>query len=101
MRYHWGLGVGHIHAHRPASIPDRPRNVEDDQNGDYEPDNVSEDVSSIDCSTSDSCDSDKPEWDGDNSDLECWEDEETDGGNDVDCRSELGSESENSDAVGM
>ena len=64
-------------------------------------DNVSEDVSSIDCSTSDSCNSDKPEWDRDNSDLECWEDEETDGGNDVDCQSELGSESENSDAVGM
>ena len=32
MRYHWGLGVGHLHAHRLTSasscIPDQPMDVE-------------------------------------------------------------------------
>ena len=107
MRYHWGLGVGHLHVHHPAStsssnssIPDKPRDIEDDQNTDHGPDNVSEDASDIACAGSDAYDSDKPEWDLDSHDLEGWEDE-TDSGNDVDCRSELGSESENSDGVGM
>jgi hypothetical protein len=32
MRYHWGLGVGHTHVHRPTSasgcIPNQPMDVE-------------------------------------------------------------------------
>ena len=101
MRYHWGLGVGHLHAHRPVStsnghsvIPGEPRDIEDDQNADREPDNVSEDAPNIDGASSDAYDSDKSDWDLDNRDLEGWEDEETDSGNDIDCRSELDSESE-------
>ena len=34
MRYHWGLGVGHLHAHQPTStsncIPDEPKDTQDD-----------------------------------------------------------------------
>jgi hypothetical protein len=104
MRYHWGLGVGHLHAHCLAStpndsssVPDELRGIESDQN---EPGSITEDASNIDCATSDACVSDKLEWELDNRDLEGWEDE-TDSGNDDDCRSELDSESENSDGVGM
>jgi hypothetical protein len=105
MRYHWGLGVGHLHAHRPASTPNsscsgEPSDIEDDQNADREPDHVSEDASNIDCASSDTCNSDKPEWELDNRELEGWEDE-TDSGSGDDCRSELDSELENSDGVGM
>ena len=32
MRYHWGLGIGHIHVHRPTSasgcIPNQPMDAE-------------------------------------------------------------------------
>ena len=101
MCYHWGLGIGHLHAHRPVStsngrsvIPGEPRDIEDDQNADREPDNVSKDAPNIDGTSSDAYDSDKSDWDLDNRDLEGWEDEETDSGNDIDCRSELDSESE-------
>ena len=103
MRYHWGLGVGHLHAHRPisngcSSIPDEPGNIDDDQNADHEPDNVSEYSSNIDGTSSDDAyDSDNPEWDLDNRDLDGWEDGETDSGNDFGCRSEHDDESENSD----
>ena len=79
MCYHWGLGVGHLHAHCVVStsngrsgVPDEPRDIEDDQNGDCEPDNVSEDTSNIDCASLDACDSNKSEWDLDNRDLEGW-----------------------------
>ena len=103
MRYHWGLGVGHLHAHCPvsdgrSSIPDEPRNIDDEQNADGEPDNVSEHSSDIDGPSSDNAyDSDNSEWDLDNRDLDGWEDGETDSGNDFDCRSEHDAESENSD----
>jgi hypothetical protein len=106
MRYHWGLGIGHLHAHYPTStsngcsgIPGKPRDIEDDQNADCEPDNVSEDASNVDGASSNSYDSDKSESDLNNLDLEGWEDGETDSG---DCLSGLDSESENSyDDVGM
>ena|ERR1700734_3197361 len=36
MRYHWGLGVGHIHVHQPTSasscIPNHPMDVETSDN---------------------------------------------------------------------
>ena len=74
MRYHWGLGVGHLHAHRPAStskdsssIPDELRDIKGDQN---EPDNATEDASNIDCASLDAYNSDKSAWDLDNRDLE-------------------------------
>jgi hypothetical protein len=95
MRYHWGLGVGHLHAHCPVStsnsrnsIPDEPIDIEDD---DRELDNIYEHASDIDDSRSDS---DNSDWDLDNHDVEGREDEGTDSGNDVDCRSELDSESD-------
>ena len=92
--------------HRPVSnghsIPDEPRNIDNDQNADHEPDNVSEHSSNIDGASSDGYDSDNSEWDLDNRDLDSWEDGETDSGNDFDCRSEYDAESENSDEdVGM
>ena len=98
-------GVGHLHAHRPVSngrsgIPDEPRNIDDDQNADREPDDVSEHSSNIDGASSDAYNSDNSELDLDNRDFEGWEDGETDSGNDFDCRSDA--ESENSDEdVGM
>jgi hypothetical protein len=27
MRYHWGLGVGHLHAHQPSCVPREPRGI--------------------------------------------------------------------------
>ena len=100
MHYHWGLGVGHLHAHHPVStsngcsvIHGKLRDIEDDQNADCEPDNASEDAPNIDGTSSDMYNSDKSEWDLDNHDLEGWEDEETDSGNDIDCRSRLDSKS--------
>ena len=104
MRYHWGLGVGHLHMHCIVStsngrsgVPDEPRDIEDDQNGDCKPDNVSEDTSNIDCASLDAYNSDKSEWDLDNRDLEGWGDGETDGDNDIPCQNQHDSESENSD----
>ena len=101
MRYHWGLGVGHLHVHCPVStsdgrngVPDQRRDIEDDQNGDCEPDNVSEDASNIDCTSSDAGDSDKSEWGLDNRDVEGWGDGETDSDNDIPCRSQQSSESD-------
>ena len=106
MRYHWGLGVGHLHVHRPVSnshsIPNEPRNIDDDQNADCEPDNVSEHSSNIDGASSDGYNSDNSERDLDNRDLDGWEDGETDSGNDFDCWSGHDAELENSDEdVGM
>jgi hypothetical protein len=98
MRYHWGLGVGHLHAHCPesttnrcSSFPDEQRDIEDDQNTGREPDNVSEHASNIDGACSDAYNSDNSEWDLDNRDFEGWE---TDSGDDIDCQSEHGSESD-------
>ena len=42
MRYHWGLGVGHIHAHQPTFSagwsPDKSKDSQDDRSTDFEPD---------------------------------------------------------------
>jgi hypothetical protein len=104
MCYHWDLGVGHLHVHCPVStsnsgsgVPDQPKDIEDDQNGDCKPDNVSEDASNIDCISSDAYDSDKSEWGLGDRNLEGWGDEETDGDSDIPCRSQHDSESEDSD----
>ncbi|KAF8644634.1 hypothetical protein AX14_009375 [Amanita brunnescens Koide BX004] len=61
------------------SIPDKPGNINNDQNADqnanHKPDNVSEYSSHIDgASSDDTYDSDNSEWDLDNQDLEGWED---------------------------
>ena len=94
MRYHWGTGVGHLHAHQPlsndGSISDEPIDIEDDQNADNE---LGEHASSIDGTSRDSVHkSDNSEWD--------WEDVETDIENDLDYRDEYESENEDED-VGM
>ena len=106
MRYHWGLGVGHLHAHCPESTSngrsgflDEPSNIEDDDNATREPDDVSEHASNTDGTRSDAYNSDNSEWDLDNLDLEGWE---TDSSNDIDGRSERDSEWDNSDEdIGM
>ena len=104
MRYHWGIGVGHLHAHQSlstnngGSISDELIDIRDDQNADDEPDNILEHASSIDGASMDSeslYKSDNSEWD--------WEDVETDIGNDLDYRGEheLENSDEDSDVVGQ
>jgi hypothetical protein len=110
MRYHWGLGVGHLHAPRPAStsescISDEPRDaeLEEDQYADLEIDEDSESARSPDADGAvDMYDSDNPELGLDDRDLEGWQDVETDtSGSDVDDpNGEHESESEE-DFVGM
>lgn len=105
MRYHWGLGVGHLHAHRPASvsessISDEPRDVED-QYADLELDEDSEHSPDADGAI-DLCESDNPELGLDDRDLEGWQDVEADSGSDADSdlAGEHDSESED-DFAGM
>ena len=67
MRYHWGLGIGHLPAHRPAStsescISDEPGDTElEDQYADLERDEDSADLpdadNAVDIYESDSSDS--------------------------------------------
>jgi hypothetical protein len=103
MRYHWGLGVGHLHAHQPtfnaSRIPDKPRDTQDDQFADFEPDEPSGENAHAPDTDSDKCyESDNPELDLDDRDLEGWEDVETDSANDD---SERDSNDTDEDFVGM
>jgi hypothetical protein len=101
MRYHWGLGVGHLHAHRPDStskicIPDEARDTEfeADQYTDLErsqahsPDAVG-DIEMY--------ESDNPELGLEDRDFEGWQDVETLGSSSNDLASEHESESEPED----
>ena len=95
MRYHWGLGIGHLHAHRPAStsesrISDELRDTElEDEHADLEQDEDSAHLPDADNAV------DIYESDGSESDLD---DVETDTGSEVDEPSEHESEE---DFVGM
>jgi hypothetical protein len=92
MRYHWGLGVGHCYSRNSTSescsASDEPRDVENDQHADLEPNDTPE--------TGNACDayeSDNSELGLDDRDPEGWGDVETsDSGSDLDCPSEEGSE---------
>jgi hypothetical protein len=91
MRYHWGLGVGHLHAHQPvpspSRIPDEPLSgTKDDHYVDPELCKSPRDVSPGTDSASDIImyESDNPELGLDDHELEGWQDVETDSSNDLD-----------------
>jgi hypothetical protein len=97
MRYHWGLGVGHYHAHQPTSslhhditsqpITDEPGDAQDNQSSNLEPEGTL--YSNVDALASgDDGDleyiSDDPELGLEDRHLpdEGWQDTDTDGASD-------------------
>lgn len=81
MRYHWGLGVGHLHAHRPRLTSSFGYNADGpDQDEIHQdlPTNVESKETQVEDGASDSYESDNPELGLEISDLEDWEDMETD-----------------------
>jgi hypothetical protein len=85
MRYHWGLGVGHIHAHQhTVPLAAIPRTDSPDVQLEHEPDatlDVNEINIQIDLQdgNSDVYHSDNPELGLEDRELEGWEDVESDG----------------------
>jgi hypothetical protein len=85
MRYHWGLGIGHTHAHQPTfnagQSPDKSNNAQDDRSTDFEPDEPSGGNAADTAHVGEgdaSCKSDNPELCLDDHDMEGWDDVETD-----------------------
>lgn len=82
MRYHWGLGVGHLHAHHPTSscTPDNSRDVDasNDLLADPEllPGHTDTHATDVDDNTY--RESDNLEMGLEDRDLEGWEDAESD-----------------------
>lgn len=97
MRYHWGLGVGHFHAHQNASscIPQRSKIDVPDDSDLGQPSGGETTTSFQDNNTHD--EQDDPELDLEDRELEGWDDVESDddddgrsGGNDSEQGSENG-----------
>ena len=102
MRYHWGLGVGHYHAHQPTSslhhnitsqpITNEPGDNQDNQSSNLEPEGTS--YSNVDAFGDDDLEyiSDDPELGLEDRHLpdEGWQDTDTD----ADCGGHSGSDSE-------
>jgi hypothetical protein len=94
MRYHWGLGVGHYHAHQPTSslhhditsqpITNEPGDNQDNQSSNLEPEGIS--YSNVDALGDDDLEyiSDNPELGLEDRHLpdEGWQDTDTDGASD-------------------
>ena len=84
MRYHWGLGVGHLHAHQPSSISiANLSNMQDDQSSNSE---LEASGGTMQVSDKDSdCDSNNAELGLEDRHLadEGWQDEDTEGSNDL------------------
>jgi hypothetical protein len=87
MRYHWGLGVGHIHAHQStlsaSRSPDKSKDSQDDRSTDFEPDeppgeNANAADTAHDGETDAPCESDNGELCLDDHDVGGWDDVETD-----------------------
>lgn len=90
MRYHWGLGVGHYHAHQPTSglhrditsqpITNEPGDTQDNQSSNLEPEGTSD--SNVDALGDDDFEyiSDDPELGLEDRHLpdEGWQDTDTD-----------------------
>jgi hypothetical protein len=80
MRYHWGLGVGHLHAHQHV-VTRIPENILGLQSLECETserqDEDDNNVQTQDGNCSDVCDSDSLEFSLKDSDLEEWEDYES------------------------
>jgi hypothetical protein len=95
MRYHWGLGIGHFHAHQSAStlgcVPDLAEDAQDIQDPDAESQEASgESLARANYRGSDAgYESDNPELCLEDRDLEGWDDiemddiEDSDGGEDL------------------
>jgi hypothetical protein len=114
MRYHWGLGVGHLHAHQPRSTatssytPCQPGDTKDDQYAEPEPEGAEgrvdydghEPSAEPGDNASDIYESDDSELRLDERDLEGWEDVESDDGGDLDGNCGLGDEDEDEEEFG-
>ena len=81
MQYHWGLGVGHLHAHHSTfdCIPDNSRsiNAPDEQFADPEPPPGNVDTHATDMGDDADHESDNPEMALEDRDLEGWGDMES------------------------
>jgi hypothetical protein len=91
MRYHWGLGVGHLHAHQTLAAPcDKPEMPQaEDTHPDQSPDCITADSEAPSKNHVDArpppedgddsvCDSDCPEFGLDDRQSEGWEDVDSD-----------------------
>ena len=97
MRYHWGLGVGHIHAHGLARSTWSPLRVPPTPDYGLEEASGSNDIGVSHLGNdSDVENSDDPELDLEDRHLEGWEDVESDGGED-----EEGEQTEEETFMGM
>jgi hypothetical protein len=96
MRYHWGLGVGHFHAHQSAStsgcVSDLAEDAQDIQVPDMEPQEaLGETLAHANDRGSDmGYESDNPELSLEDRDLEGWDDIEMDDVADVDGDEDIG-----------
>ena len=93
MRYHWGLGVGHIYTHQPTSTSSSKFQVLDNQAAEFEDDQyvdleVGENSTSVQGTNHDTADDthelENPELGLDDHGLEDWEDVEADSSSDSD-----------------
>jgi hypothetical protein len=102
MRYHWGLGVGHLHAHQPIFNAgwgrDESRDSQNDQSADFEPDEQPDEPRGENAYAADTAhdgdsdvpyESDNPELWLDESDVEGLDDLETDSNADEDGENDL------------
>ena len=81
MRYHWGLAIGHLHAHQAAStsstVYTEPSEIEDGQYADLAPDENHVHTPGLD-DASNTCELDDSELGLNKHDLEGWQDVESD-----------------------
>lgn len=75
MRYHWGLGVGHLYAHGPSSTS---RCDDESDDVDLDRDEGSGDERHVHDGDSDSWNSDHPEFSLQDREAEGWEDVQSD-----------------------
>jgi hypothetical protein len=106
MRYHWGLGVGHLHAHQPSTtlgcVPEVPEDVQDVQLQNYEQEETLREndvIANNQDEDSEVYDSDNPELDLDDRQSEGWSDVDSNDLEDGDGRDEENMEEE--DYTGM
>ena len=76
MRYHWGLGVGHLYAHRPTFTFRCEPESEDEMFVDLDPDEGSGRAKQVQDGDSDNDNSDHPEFALEDREAEGWEDVE-------------------------
>jgi hypothetical protein len=104
MHYHWGLGVGHLHAHQPTSTSNCIPDEAETQDGQFQGVELGESTHAPNPYPDDATDieSDNPELGLDDREADIWQDSETEGskdGSDID--DEHNSEGTEEDFVGM